>query len=69
MCDRRFTFHFAEVYYIFPLQMSETPQAQEDDGTPLTDPSHAENHADAGTQMDDHGSTPTHDNHLGMPLL
>lgn len=47
--------------------MNETSQAQEDGGTPMTDSSHDERHVDAGTQMDDHGSAPTHENHLGMP--
>jgi hypothetical protein len=47
--------------------MDEPPQAQEDGGTPLTDSSHVESHVDAGTQMGDHDSAPTHDNHLGMP--
>ena len=47
--------------------MNETPQAQEDGGTPMTDSSHDERHVDAATQMDDHGSGPTPENHLGMP--
>ncbi|KAE8772456.1 hypothetical protein D1007_55491 [Hordeum vulgare] len=49
--------------------MDETPQDQEDVGTPLTDSAHVESHVDAGTQMDDHGSASTHDNHVGMPQL
>ena len=59
--------HYAEICCINTLQMNETPQAQEDGGTPMTDSSHDERHVDAGTQMDDHGSGPTHENHLGMP--